>query len=182
MRNNYLVCFLAFMIRSLDRLYSEGLNVKKYVMTAIVCALSLAGVTAVYSSSVGTDADPLVSKSYVDSQIAKVKELIGSLENTDTGTQQGSVSVQPQGYVTVSVPVGKTIFGDEGTELILRAGKGTVIITGSDGIADVTNGQNLKSGVSVTPNHLLVVPRNDGRGVVVSEAAWFLVKGNYTIK
>jgi hypothetical protein len=26
------------------------------------------------------------------------------------------------------------------------------------------------------------VPRGDGRGIMVSEAAWFLVKGDYTIQ
>ena len=34
----------------------------------------------------------------------------------------------------------------------------------------------------IVPGHILIVPRADGRGVNVSEAAWFLVKGGYSIK
>lgn len=150
---------------------------KKGVITAFVCLMCILSVTAVYSSAVGTDSDPLVSKSYVDGQVSQLKSLITTANQSGGGTE----STVSGGYSTVYVPVGKKIMGGEGTELILRAGKGSVYITGGDGIADVTTGQNLKNGVAVTSNHLLVIPRNDGRGIKVSEAAWFLVKGSYTL-
>jgi hypothetical protein len=92
------------------------------------------------------------------------------------------VVTEDAGYETVSVAVGKRLMGTDGTEIILRAGKGVVYITGKDGIADLTTGQNLVTGDKVQTNHLMVVPRGDGRGIVVSEAAWFLVKGDYTIE
>jgi hypothetical protein len=175
---------------------------KKWVLGAeiLFATCVLAGGT-VFAATVGTENDPLVSKSYVDSKIEQVLTLINSngtgsstsaTVDTDAIVNQvlekigdsdltgGSVAVD--GYVPVSVAVGQTIYGGEGTELILRAGKGKVSISGVDGIADITTGNELTNGGTVTKNHLLVVPRNDGRGIKVSEAAWFLVKGSYEIK
>jgi hypothetical protein len=151
---------------------------KKLVVVFGVVLLCAVTGTVAYSSGVGTGSDPLVTKSYVDAQIEKIK----TSQNTSTSTTTQSSQSTETGYQTVSVPVGKKILGGDGTEIILRAGKGFVYITGKDGIADITTGQNLTAGVSVTQNHLLVVPRGDGRGIMVSEAAWFLVKGDYTIQ
>ena len=71
---------------------------------------------------------------------------------------------------------------EKGTEIILRAGKANVVISGSEGITDATTGQALYNGHKATLNHLTIIPRADGRGFKVTEAAWFLVKGDYTIK
>lgn len=128
----------------------------------------------VFAADAGSEADPLVSKSYVDDKINQVMNMIG----TDSS---GSVAAGGS-YVPVSVGVGKTIVGGEGTEMILRAGKGDIVISGREGIVDATTGQALYNGHKATLNHIMIVPRNDGRGVKVTEAAWFLVKGSYTIK
>jgi len=102
----------------------------------------------------------------------------GSSAPSTTGTSASTGSK----YVPVYASVGQTVIGGEGTEMILRAGKGTVVINGSDGIVDATIGQNITSGKGVVLNHIMIVPRADGRGVKVTEAAWFLIKGDYTIK
>lgn len=128
---------------------------------------------SVYGADTGSNADPLVSKSYVDDKIEEVMSKIGS---SSTGTTTAS-SFKP-----VSVAVGQTITGGEGTEMILRAGKANVVVSGVDGITDATTGQNLVNGHKATTNHLNIIPRADGRGFKVTEAAWFLVKGGYTIK
>ena len=98
--------------------------------------------------------------------------------NTGSATTEASGS----SYVPVSVPVGKVLYGAEGSEIILRSGKGTIYTAGVDGVVDATTGANLKTGATAVANHILIVPRADGRGVNVSEAAWFLVKGGYSIK
>ncbi len=164
----------------------------------VIATCILAGGT-IFAAAIGTESDPLVSKSYVDSKIEQVLTLInsngtgsGGTIDTDAIAEQvmekinqsdlsgGSVAVD--GYVPVSVAVGQTIYGGEGTELILRAGKGSISLSGVDGIADITTGGELKNGSAATKNHLMIVPRKDGRGVKVTEAAWFLVKGEYEIK
>ncbi len=174
---------------------------KKLIPAVQIAAAAciIAGGTAVFAATVGTESDPLVSKSYVDSKIEQVLTLInangtggGSAADSEAIVNEvinrinagdvtgGAVAVNS--YVPVSVAVGQTIYGGEGTELILRAGKGSAVIPGAEGIADITTGGELKNGGAAVKNHLLIVPRSDGRGVKVTEAAWFLVKGEYEIK
>lgn len=126
------------------------------------------------------EADIFASKSYVDDKIASVMNLINGSDSPDnTG---GAIPVAGASYVPVSVAVGQTIIGGEGTELILRAGKGNIVISGQDGIVNATTGQSLVNGHKATLNNIMIVPRADGRGVKVTEAAWFLVKGEYVLK
>lgn len=129
---------------------------------------------SVYAADAGSEADPLVSKSYVDDKIEQVLAKIGQ---SSGGTATGGAAFTP-----VSVAVGKTIIGGEGTEIILRAGKAGVVVSGSEGISDVTTGQTLYNGHSAALNHLNIISRADGRGFKVTEAAWFLVKGSYTVQ
>lgn len=142
----------------------------------LIATIMVIGVT-VYAATAGTEADPLVSKSYVDDKINQVISMIstGSATSTVSGITGGS-------YEPVYATVGQRVEGGEGTEIILRSGKGEVYINGADGITDATTGANLKGGQNVTANHLMIVPRADGRGVKVTESAWFLIKGDYTIK
>ena len=132
----------------------------------------VAVVGTAFAADAGSASDPVASKSYVDDKINQVINMI----NTGSATTEASGS----SYVPVSVPVGKVLYGAEGSEIILRSGKGTIYT--ADGVVDATTGANLKTGATAVANHILIVPRADGRGVNVSEAAWFLVKGGYSIK
>ena len=124
----------------------------------------VAVVGTAFAADAGSASDPVASKSYVDDKINQVINMI----NTGSATTEASGS----SYVPVSVPVGKVLYGAEGSEIILRSGKGTIYTAGVD----------VKTGATAVANHILIVPRADGRGVNVSEAAWFLVKGGYSIK
>lgn len=132
-------------------------------------------VGAVFAVNAASDDTTLATKSYIDDKINEVKALIATGDSTSTVTAQGS------SYTPVYVSVGQTIYGGEGTELILRAGKGNVVISGVDGIVDATTGSDLVQNAPVSKNHIMIVPRNDSRGIKVTEAAWFLVKGEYRI-
>ncbi len=140
-------------------------------------AIAFAAVTAF--GAAGTEEDPLVSKSYVDDKINQVLEIVngGSVSLDGTVPAVGGASYEP-----VYASVGDVVLGGEGTELILRSGKGNIYITGVDGIVDATTGQNLVNGHEAAKDHIMIVPRGDGRGVKVTEAAWFLIKGEYTIQ
>ena len=140
------------------------------LLGVIASAVMIMG--SVYGADAGSESDPLVSKSYVDDKIEQVMSLIGSGGSTSTAIT----------FTPVSVAVGKTIIGGEGTEMILRAGKAGVVLSGSEGITDATTGQTLYNGHSASLNHLNIIPRADGRGFKVTEAAWFLVKRSYTIQ
>jgi hypothetical protein len=152
---------------------------------------------AMAQSEPGGEQDPLVTKSYVDSKIEEI-EGTGSGDISeyqiefiiDEVTQRiideglepsyrssGDADV----YVPVSLFAGQTILGGEGTEMILRSGSAIGYSSGPDGLANTTTGGDVKLGDAVGVNNLLIIPRNDGRGLTATSDIWLLVKGNYNV-
>ena len=110
----------------------------------------------------GTSADPLVTKSYVTEFVGRyfqenietsVKKILS--ENGTGGTQ----------WQIKSVSAGQDFTGGVGTEFILRTGTALVLDPTGSGIPDLTVGTNLTTGKVVPPNHLILIPRADGRGI-----------------
>ena len=152
----------------------------------IFLATTLLSTTIAVGNAGGSD-DPLVAKSYVDDKINQVLEIINTTVGTNnSGNNSDKTETTPvipdSSFKPVLVQVGQTIYGKEGTELILRSGKGNAVVPGKEGIANITNGMELKNKNTVNKNQLLIIPRDDGRGIKVTEKAWFLVKGGYSIK
>lgn len=110
----------------------------------------------------GSTTDPLVSKSYVDQQLKGLAD--------------------QSGFQVVNLPKGSTLIGDGGTEVVVRAGDVTAVGSALGGLLDVTGGTDLASGSVVTRNHLLVIPRSDGRGLRSSYDAVLMVRGGYTLR
>jgi len=139
----------------------------------------------------GTVNDPVVTKSYVDEQIAKLAANgvgNGNSGNTGTGTgNTGSGNSSSEGVKleVVEIPLGKTLMAGAGAEVVVRVGKAVAYSTTTDGLSDLTEGIDIKSGKDVPKNHLIWFPR-DGRGIQghPDETAplTVLVKGNYTLK
>ncbi len=125
------------------------------LMIAIFVAGSVFGINKAFATEPGTKDDPIVTKSYVDDKLM---------------------------YKPVKMEEGQTIIGGEGAEIILRAGEGTAIASGINGIADLTLGQDIKNGNKIKQNHLLIVPRADGRGFKADTLCWILVRGDYELK
>lgn len=125
----------------------------------------------VIAASAGTEADPLISKSYIDTVLKP--EIYAYIE------QEAN-----QGFTVVNVDAGKTVVGEAGTEMILRMGQATVIGSNRGGLADVTQGVDLADGTAVPSNHMLIVPLDDGRGVRIDKAtdAILMIKGGYKIQ
>ncbi len=178
-------------------------------LIATIVTVSLAYASNIQTSDPGSSSDPLVSKSYVDKKVSEVLNVVSNggtaqttlsqkdtddlmlqvdflvkqylsengLKNDGNGSSSSSDSTA---FKPVNVVVGQTLVGEEGSEIILRRGK-AVAVTGQDGIVDLTSGGELFNGNAVSINHLLMVPRTDGRGVKVTENAWFTVKGGYSI-
>lgn len=180
-------------------------------LAAAVLIFALGAGTGVASNAAGTDpgtqSDPLVSKSYVDQRIAElansinaansgnaaaapdsevlmaqVEYLVKDYLSKNSGTLSGTAAAgSAASFAPVSVSAGKTIYGGEGAEFILRSGAGTVVTT-TESIINVTTGRNLATGATVPAGNLLVIPRNDGRGIKVTQNAWIMVKGSYTVQ
>jgi hypothetical protein len=118
----------------------------------------------------GSESDPLVTKSYVDKVLFNLKQYVDSKPG-------GSAS-----FEIVYMEQGQQVIGDKGTEIILRSGIATVVDSGNGGLADITEGKDIINGEDVLQNHLLIVPRDDGRGVKAeNNNVVMLVKGGYTL-
>ncbi|GAB6274437.1 MAG: hypothetical protein STSR0004_13000 [Peptococcaceae bacterium] len=110
----------------------------------------------------GTSADPLVTKSYVTEFVGRYfQENIGTavkkiLSETGTGGAQWQIK---------TISAGQDFTGGAGTEFILRTGTALALDPTGSGIPDLTGGINLAAGKVVPPNHLILIPRADGRGI-----------------
>ncbi|MHC1721624.1 MAG: hypothetical protein AB9836_00315 [Aminipila sp.] len=124
------------------------------IVTILVMVLGISFAMAA-TNQPGSESDPVVTKSYVDSRTS---------------------------YSPISLTAGQKLIGGEGAEIILRSGEATAIDNGANGVSDLTIGTDLMTGSQVVTNHLLLVPRNDGRGIKAVTDIWVMVRGTYTVQ
>ncbi len=185
---------------------------KKYILPAVIIGLLVANLNLKESNATsgtpGTATDPVVTKSYVDEQIALALSNGSTSNNTgsNTGSNSGTVSTgltasqleaistriyndvlaKTSDITPLHKPVqafkGQTILGAEGTEIILRSGDCVIYSIVENGVTNLTYGTNLDNGEAVAKDNLLIVPRQDGRGVTITtDEAWFMIRGDYEI-
>jgi hypothetical protein len=126
---------------------------------ALACLVMTAAVRAA-NDAPGSEGDPVVTKSYVDKQLSAA----------------GGV------FTAVEVAAGRRLIGGAGAEIILRSGEAAIISNESNGVSDLTDGSDLMTGARALPNHLLLVPRDDGRGLTALTDLWVMVRGPYTLQ
>ena len=182
------------------------MKIKKIAIAAAV-TLALLTTVGVFASAAGYDSstDPIVTLSYlttqfkneileeVDKKIAAVSDSLSSLRSTDQTPAQtlaaepvintNASSAQSTAYEVVELTYGDTLYAADACELILRAGEAVCIAPdASQGLADVTNGYEIYNGQALTKNHLCLIPRADGRGIMAaSESVFIMVSGDYTL-
>ena len=84
-------------------------------------------------------------------------------------------------YTVECLKKGQKLLGN--CEIILRSGSAEAVCPGANGISDLTEGADLADKTVLSANHLLLVPRDDGRGLVVtSTEAYIMVRGTYRIE
>ncbi len=140
----------------------------------------LLGATTVFSEP-GSESDPLVTLSYVEKKIEQLKYYVDEkIGNKNT------VNENVSSWIVVEVPAGKSLICKDGTEIILRSGDAraiAIVVNGiMNGLTDVTAGKDLTMEESIIANHLLIVPRDDGRGARALTNCFFLVKGDYEVR
>ncbi len=136
------------------------LLVAALIFTMGCMVISYAGVTGP-----GTADDPVVTKSYVDAQIAALADSLSG----------------PGTFEVLQLQAGQSLITGKSAEIILRSGSAVAIGSEAGGVSDVTEGRDLKTGDAVTKNHLLIVPQDDGRGIQCQSMSFVMVKGPYTI-
>lgn len=157
---------------------------KKIIM--LICVIAIlavgAGIGAYAASVYGTQSDPLVAKSYLDSvfttniqtqlqtQIdAKAQELETKINNA-TGNNTN--------FTAVTLTAGQAVTCAAGSEIILTSG--TAAAAGAT-LTDVTSGESVAVGGSITLNHLVVVATDSSGVKAGSEGATVLVRGAQTV-
>lgn len=165
----------------------------------IMLIAGILAVTTLYAADnePGTANDPLVTKSYVDKKIAEAGGTSSGANSSNLAVQLkaqeqlinvltsqiNELKQQSSGsFVIVAVPQGKTLFGKQGTEMIIRSGEATVMSAGAGGIQDITEGTDVNGGSQAPKYHLLLVPREDGRGLIANKALTVMVRGGYSLQ
>ncbi|CAM2933547.1 hypothetical protein PASE110613_08195 [Paenibacillus sediminis] len=142
------------------------------------------------SNQPGTADDPVVTKSYVDQQISQALgggvSTGGNSGNTNSGSGTGSSATPAVNSVEiVNVNPGERLIAKAGAEFIVRSGKAVIYSPDANGVADLTDGIDVKNGQSAVNNHLLSYPR-DGRGIQVqsgqNNGLIVMVRGGYEIQ
>lgn len=183
-------------------------EMKKKPLLIMICVILLITIGFVYDQTravgndPGTIGDPLVTKSYVDELnaklVAKIDQKLPATQPSGSGNTVPNnmteiykyiddklVQTQPTGYVVVEINAGQKLICEESTELILRTENANVIAIASaagDGLTDITSGENIEGGETIMANHLIIIARTDGRGLLASKKSYIMVKGKYTVQ
>lgn len=137
---------------------------KKHFFAGLISGLLIVAVcTIAVIAGTGSEDDPLISKSYLDS------------------VYLNTVKTE-MAFKVVSLEKGQKIVADAGCEMILRQGKAKIFSTEKGGISDVTIGGDHPNGSDMPSNHLLIVPVGDGRGITAETDVLVMVSGRYAIK
>lgn len=135
----------------------------------------------------GSKEDPIVTRSYVEKRVEQLKyyidQKIEELKGNAGGGNSSPVMENPgSSFVVLQLEKNQRLVCGAGTEVILRSGEALAVASESGGVSDVTAGKDLKMGESVSLNHLLIIPRDDGRGIKAKTSIYVMVKGSYRIQ
>lgn len=87
-------------------------------------------------------------------------------------------------YTVVYMTKGQRLFAEDALELVVRSGSVNAISpTANQGLSDMTAGAEILDGKKVPVNHQVMIPRGDGRGIIItSNESYVMVRGPYTIE
>lgn len=157
-------------------------KMKYFSVGFLVALLCMGGVSI--AASPGTDGDPLVTLGYVEKRFEEFNAYMTlKIEEAVAGQKgQGVQVTESAKFEVVHVKQGDIIYLGESTEFILRSGEGTAIVSANGGLSDLTSGVDIQGNESIPLNHHLLIPRDDGRGVMFTTEAYTMVKGGYTVQ
>ena len=172
---------------------------KKIIIIASIAAL-VAGLAMTVAAAYDSSSDPLITLSYlrdvfkselmteIDEKLAEysqnnVSDNVSDDTSEETEQEVTSNTAASQSYEVIELTNGDAVYAVSACEIILRSG--SAVCTAPDanqGIADMTDASEIYNGYSLSKNHLCLIPRGDGRGVVAaSESVYIMVRGDYTI-
>lgn len=159
----------------------------KFILLSAILCLCIYPVFA----TAGSSEDPIISLSYLnqrlslinDTLMARVEELekkIEMLEKNNGSTP--STETEMAKFTVLSLDKGNRLILGSSTEVILRSGKATAMANiYGEGLTDITGGKDMKDKEQVEKNHLMIAPRDDGRGILCETEVFVMIKGIYKI-
>lgn len=178
----------------------KRINKKIFIsIVAIILVVSFSIISGAGFMDPGSEDDPLITLSYVEKRIEQIKyyidqnfeainndsaELKAKVEQLSLGSNNTNTSGEGTAakFNVVFLQAGSTVILGESAEVIWRSGKATAVASQNGGITDVTGGVDLPMGQEIPLNHLLIIPRSDGRGAAVTVDSYVMIKGVYTIQ
>lgn len=156
----------------------------------------------VFAAEPGSEGDPLISLSYFENKIEQLKdEVIKALTETMNKTLSTELETMQKGldktvsevkeqaktatsgsFSLITLAENEVLICETGTEIIIRSGRCVAISTESGGLSDTTDGIDIPNGEIIPKNHLIVIPKNDGRGVRCEVTGAVMIKGSYEKK
>lgn len=154
-----------------------------YILLVITFALTI---SANYITSFGEESDPLVTQSYVEMRLEQImkyiEQKVSVSNNSESQTSVESLEKYIR-FVPIQLKLGDRLIGGEGSEIVLRAGDARSIGSNDGGLLNVSEGLDIPGNQNIPKNHLLIVPRDDERGIRITSAeAYVMVKGPYEVK
>jgi len=146
------------------------LQVAAGAVALIGVAFLVGRVSASSGPTPGSPSDPLVTKSYVS---AAIQEALSG--QTKAGPPPGT------NFVLVKLDKGFKLILQGNAEMIVRRGTTSAVSGAAGGIVDLTAGANVTAGSTVSDNHLLLVPKSNGSGILASNWTVVLVSGSYSV-
>lgn len=166
-------------------------------LITFLCILGILLCAVPIIANPGSSSDPLISLSYFDDKIEELKEsLLSSLSETlstkfnefekestkkleELKDQETSTAST---FELITLGANETIICEANTQIIVRSGKSVIVTSESStgGISDLTLGKDLVNGEQISNNHLLIVPKGDGRGIKATITGAVMINGKYT--
>lgn len=132
----------------------------------------------------GSEDDPIITKSYIEEKLVpRLKEdfreiLIGEGELKKDGIEEEKGR---DVFEVEELKAGESLTAGKSAQIIVRSGEGEIIDSPSGGVSDLTEAVDLREGENAPHNHLLLVPRDDGRGIKANSYMIIMIKGDYEI-
>lgn len=156
------------------------------ILIAVCACVIIVGTVAIAAvSNYDPSSDPIISLSYLKNVFKPevVSEVVDTIKEEDIVSGSSSVA-----YTVEHLLKGQRIEATSSCEVILRSGRAEALVTSEEniangvGLSNVTKGTEVQNGQEVPLNNYIIIPRADGRAVVVlSDDAYFMVRGEYTV-
>lgn len=122
----------------------------------------------------GTDANTLTRISNLETDVTSARSRIDFMDTTVRNLSEGT------SYQVIRVDPGIRILASDTGEVILRSGTARVIGNEhGEGLSDLTSGYEIKNGELIAKDHLILIPRGDGRGIITETVCYIIYKGLY---